>query len=122
VTDGAYVPLLLVGAALLLVAFLVSPWFFPQSATDAQAQRLAEERGVPAIYWRAGCTYCIRLRIALGRAGNRAVWIDVSRDPAASARVRDVTGGDETVPTVFAGTTARVNPNPGWVRTQLRAT
>lgn len=113
--------MIVVGAVMLVLAYLVSPWFFPRSpTTDAQARQHAEERDVPVIYWRAGCSYCIRLRIALGFAGNHAVWMDVSRDPSASDRVRGVTGGDETVPTVFAGATARVNPGPSWVRTQLR--
>lgn len=119
VADGPSVSTIIVAAIMIGLAYATSPWFFPRSPTDAEARRLANERGVPVIYWRVGCSYCLRMRIALGLAGNRAVWMDVSRDPLASARVRDVTGGDETVPTVFAGTTARVNPSPRWVKAQL---
>lgn len=119
-TDGSPAPMIVIGAVLLMLAYIVSPWFFPRSPTDTQARRLAGERGVPLIYWRAGCSYCIRLRIVLGLTGNQAVWMDVSKDPAASDRVRGVTGGDETVPTVIAGAIARVNPSPSWVKTQLQ--
>ena len=40
---------------------------------------------------------------------------------AASARVREVNGGDETVPTVFVGSSPQVNPSPQWVRDHLNA-
>ena len=120
-TGVSSVAMIVLAALFLVLAYIVSPWFFPRSPTDAQARRRATEQGVPVIYWRTGCSYCIRLRIALGRAGNRAVWVDVSRDSDGSDRVRSVTGGDETVPTVFAGATSRVNPSPSWVRAQLQA-
>jgi mycoredoxin len=120
VNDDRSLPMIVLGALFLVLAYVLSPGFFPRSPTDAQARRRASEQGVPVIYWRVGCSYCLRLRIALGLAGNRAVWVDVSRDPGASERVRAVTGGDETVPTVFADTGTRINPNPSWVRAQLR--
>ncbi|SES45450.1 mycoredoxin [Pedococcus cremeus] len=110
----------LVGSALLLLAaWVLSPRFFPTSPSDRDARRLAWETGVPVVYWRPGCSYCLRLRIALGRTGNRAIWVDVTRDPAASARVRAANSGDETVPTVFVGDSATTNPRPAWVRERL---
>ncbi len=36
---------------------------------------------------------------------------DIHADPSAAERVRQVTGGDETVPTVFIGHEAMVNPS-----------
>ncbi len=111
---------LAVAVVLLVLAWVLSPWFFPRSETDAAARELASTRNVPVIYWRPGCSYCLRLRIALGRAGNRAVWVDISRSDAASCRVREVNGGNETVPTVFVGSSPQVNPSPQWVRDRLK--
>ncbi len=42
-------------------------------------------------------------------------------DPAAAARVRSVAGGDETVPTVFVGDTALVNPSVSEIKRALAA-
>lgn len=110
---------LVVAALLLVAAWVLSPRFFPPSPMDVDARRLAQETGAPLVYWRPGCSYCLRLRMALGRAGTRAVWVDVTRDPAASDRVRAANRGNETVPTVFVGDTAATNPRPAWVRQQL---
>ncbi len=109
---------LVVGVLLLGLALGLSPLIFPPSPGDDAGQQAAE-RGVPAIYWRPGCTYCLRLRASLGLTGRRAVWVDVSRDQDAAARVRSVNRGNETVPTVFLGDQARTNPDPSWVREQL---
>ena len=109
------------GIVLLLAALGCSPLLFPRSLDDAAARTEAAVRGVPLIYWRPGCTYCFRMRVSLGRIGREAVWVDVSRDDQASARVREVNGGNETVPTVFVGDDAHVNPPPSWVRGQLAA-
>jgi mycoredoxin len=110
------VVLVLAAVVLLLV---LTPVAFPRSPSDAAARADAEARGVPLIYWRPGCSFCLRLRLALGATGGRAVWVNVRRDPAASARVRSVNDGNETVPTVFLGEEHRTNPAPAWVREQL---
>jgi mycoredoxin len=112
---------LAVSTAMLVAAWVLSPRFFPASPGDHEARRLADSTGAPVIYWRPGCSYCLRLRLALGRLGSRAVWVDVSSDAAASARVRAATGGNETVPTVFVDGSAAVNPRPSWVRERLRS-
>jgi mycoredoxin len=112
---------LAVSTAMLVAAWVLSPRFFPASPGDHEARRLADSTGAPVIYWRPGCSYCLRLRLALGRLGSRAVWVDVSSDPAASARVRAASGGNETVPTVFVDGSAAVNPRPSWVRERLRS-
>ena len=104
-----------------VIGVMVSPLFYPRSPGDAEGRRRADSAGVPLIYWRANCTYCLRLRFALGPTGNRAVWVEVAGDPEASARVRAANGGDETVPTVFVGDVGRTNPDPRWVRQQLSA-
>lgn len=109
----------LFAVSLLLLVVTCTPVAFPRSPGDAAGRAAAEARGVPLIYWRTGCSYCIRLRLVLGPAGRRAVWVNVRRDPAASARVRSVNDGDETVPTVFVGEVHRTNPAPAWVRERL---
>lgn len=111
----------MVGVVLLLAAVGLSPLLFPRSLDDAAARTEAAARGVPLIYWRPGCTYCLRMRVALGTIGRKAVWVDVSRDDQASVRVREVNGGNETVPTVFVGDNPHTNPSPSWVRGQLAA-
>lgn len=105
---------------LLVLAACLSPWLFPRSPDDAVARRRASDGGVPLIYWRPGCTYCLRLRLALGLRGNAAVWVDVSTDPDAAARVRAHNAGNETVPTVFIGEVGQTNPSPAWIRERLR--
>lgn len=110
--------LLLVVAALALLV-LLTPIAFPASPGDAEGRALAEARGVPLVYWRPGCSFCVRLRLSLGLAGRRAVWVNIRRDPAAAARVRSANNGNETVPTVFAGAEHRTNPSPAWVRERL---
>ncbi|GAB2760290.1 glutaredoxin domain-containing protein [Nocardioides salsibiostraticola] len=106
------------GGALLVFAFGLSPLPFPRSPGDRAGQEAAQ-RGVPAIYWRPGCSFCLRLRVSLGLSGRGAVWVDISRDADAAARVRSVNAGNETVPTVFLGEETRTNPDPSWVRSRL---
>jgi glutaredoxin len=63
------------------------------------------------LYWRPRCPYCMRLRWQVRRARLRVREINIWKDPEGAARVREITGGDETVPTVTIGTTALVNPS-----------
>lgn len=63
------------------------------------------------VLWRPGCPFCMNLRRGLRRRGVVTTEIDIWEDPDAAARVRAVTGGDETVPTVFVGSRALVNPS-----------
>ncbi len=73
------------------------------------------------VLWRPGCPYCSRLRRDLRRAGVATVERDIWADLAAAARVRDATGGDETVPTVVVGGRALVNPSVDEVLAAVRA-
>ncbi|MFD0071253.1 glutaredoxin domain-containing protein [Streptomyces sp. NPDC127166] len=112
------------GASALLLLFVVlatahSPLVFPRPTGALEAQRLSEADGRPIVYWRAGCKFCLRLRLRLGRRAGRLYWVDIWRDPAGAAVVRAANGGNETVPTVFVAGSAYVNPDPAWVREQL---
>ncbi|WP_097869912.1 glutaredoxin domain-containing protein [Streptomyces sp. rh34] len=111
-------------AAVLLVLFVLfagmnSPLIFPRTVPAAEARRRSAVDGRPVVYWRPGCTYCLRLRLRLGRDASRLHWVDIRRDPAGAAEVRAANGGDETVPTVFVADRPHTNPDPSWVREQL---
>ncbi|SCG37037.1 glutaredoxin domain-containing protein [Micromonospora humi] len=108
-----------VGFAVLAVLF--SPLAFPRSLSAEQARARSARDGRPVVYWRPGCTYCLRLRLRLGRRARQAHWVDIWRDPEGAAAVREVTGGDETVPTVVLPDGAVVNPDPAWLRARLAA-
>ena len=63
------------------------------------------------VMWRPGCPFCGSLRRGLRRAGVATLEHDIWSSGEAAARVRAATGGDETVPTVFVGDRALVNPS-----------
>ena len=110
-------------AGLLLVFVLLaavnSPLIFPRSISAQEAQHRSAVDGRPVVYWRPGCTYCLRLRIRLGRRARQLHWVDIWRDPAGAAAVRAVNDGNETVPTVVVAGRPHTNPDPEWVREQL---
>lgn len=110
-------------AALLLVFAMLagvnSPLMFPRSVSALEAQRRSAVDGRPIVFWRPGCTYCLRLRIRLGRSARQLHWVDIWRDPAGAATVRAANDGNETVPTVVVACKPHVNPDPDWVREQL---
>jgi mycoredoxin len=66
---------------------------------------------VVEVYWRPGCPYCRMLLRPLRRSGLRLREINIWEDSDAAARVRSVADGNETVPTVFIGDRAMVNPS-----------
>ncbi|MDQ0596496.1 mycoredoxin [Streptomyces canus] len=108
----------------LLLAFLVlagvnSPLIFPRSIGAREAQRRSAVDGRPVVFWRPGCTYCMRLRIRLGRSARQLHWVNIWRDPAGAAAVRAANNGNETVPTVVVAGQPHTNPDPAWVREQL---
>ncbi|NIL84966.1 hypothetical protein RhoFasGS6_02343 [Rhodococcus fascians] len=106
----------------LVVVFLLvltTPVLYPRSLSDDASRVAATEKSVPLIYWRPGCIFCLRLRVALLLRGKKAVWTNIRADAAAAARVGSVNDGNETVPTVFVGTGHRTNPSPSWVAQQF---
>ncbi|THA49775.1 hypothetical protein E6R62_26865 [Streptomyces sp. A1136] len=113
-----------VTAAALLLGFMApadvhSPLVFPRSISAAEAQRRSAIDWRPVVYRRSGCTFCLRLRVRLGRGARLVHWVDIWRDPAGAAVVRAANDGNETVPTVVVAGRPHVNPDPGWVREQL---
>lgn len=71
-------------------------------------------------YWRPGCPFCLALRMPLRRSGLPIREVNIWEDHQAASRVRAATGGDETVPTVFIGRHALVNPSFRQVRAAVR--
>lgn len=61
------------------------------------------------------------LRLGLRSARIRVEWVNIWEDRAAAARVRAITCGDETVPTVVVGARAMVNPPARQVIAAVRA-
>ncbi|ANH39881.1 Putative glutaredoxin [Nocardioides dokdonensis FR1436] len=112
---------ILAAVLLAVFAFLLSPLLFPSSPGDLAGRRRGREEGVPVVYWRPGCHYCLKLRLGLLLLRQRVIWVDISKDPDASARVRSVNGGNETVPTVFSRGSVKANPSLAWVREQRAA-
>jgi mycoredoxin len=72
------------------------------------------------VYWRPGCPYCARLRQDLRVLGVRAREINIWADESAAATVRELAGGNETVPTVVIGDRGFVNPPASTVLAELR--
>lgn len=62
-------------------------------------------------YWRPGCGFCAALIRPLRASGLPVREINIWEEPGAAERVREVTGGNETVPTVIVGERALVNPS-----------
>ncbi len=71
-------------------------------------------------YWRPGCPFCVMLRRGLRRRGIPVEAVNIWEDPAAAARVRSVADGNETVPTIFVGQRALVNPTVAQVESLVR--
>lgn len=68
------------------------------------------------------CGFCTRLKSGLQQAGIDYAEVNIELDEAAAELVRQVNGGNQTVPTVvFADGTALTNPSVAEVRAQLAA-
>jgi len=72
-------------------------------------------------YWRPGCGFCMLLRAHLDAAHLPRHEVNIWEDAEAAARVRSVADGNETVPTVFVGPAAMVNPTIDEVLDAVRA-
>jgi mycoredoxin len=70
-----------------------------------------QSQAAVTVMWRPGCPWCMLLRRALRKADITTTEINIWEDPEAAARVREVAGGNETVPTVFVAGQALVNPS-----------
>lgn len=71
------------------------------------------------VYTRPGCPFSMKLRTKLRLAGIPFESVDIWADDEARALVRQVNGGNETVPTVQIGEQFLTNPALGEVRATL---
>ena len=99
-------------AYLVLLAVLVVLYFVVNRPRRGRATtyRDADHSGV-VIYWRPGCTFCMRLRTRLRFTRLPYTEVNIWADPEAAAFVRSVANGNETVPTVTVAGAAMVNPS-----------
>lgn len=73
------------------------------------------------VMWRPGCPFCTSLLQGLSCAGVATVELNIWSSEEAAARVREATGGDEIVPTVFVGDQVLVNPSVHEVEDAIRS-
>lgn len=90
-----------------------------------EPQRVRSIMNAPAgneiiLYWRPGCSYCMRLRSGLRRANLAVHEVNIWDDPDAASVVRSIADGNETVPTVSVGDQHLVNPSPHEVMALVR--
>lgn len=71
-----------------------------KSRPDAGVDQHVADGGV-AVFWRPGCTFCLRLMWKLRSHLGQVYWVNIWQDDDAAARVRELNGGNETVPTVL---------------------
>lgn len=88
------------------------------SATPHEEALAHAENGV-AIYWRPGCPFTARLRLAVRSQRDRARWVNIWEDDAGRAFVASVNDGNETVPTVIIDGIPHTNPDPSVVKAAL---
>jgi glutaredoxin len=88
-------------------------------AATPHADALAHAEHGVAVYWRPGCPFCSRLRMAVRRHREDIAWVNIWEDAAGRAYVAGVNGGDETVPTVVIDGTPHTNPRPATVTRAL---
>lgn len=84
------------------------------------SQEQAHDKPGATLYWRPGCPFCMRLRLALLVRRVRIEQVNIWKNPDAAALVRSVADGNETVPTVIIDGEVMVNPTPGQVTTALQ--
>jgi glutaredoxin len=82
-------------------------------------QALAHADNGVAIYWRPGCPYTARLRVAIRAQRHRARWVNIWEDEAGRVYVASVNQGNETVPTVVIDGVPHTNPSPMLVKAAL---
>lgn len=116
--EGRPAVALVVTTVILGAAWWMAPWRGRGVRHDELASLPADQRRV-VVYWRPGCAYCSRLRMALGRHRHGATWVNIWQDGAAETFVRSVNAGDAIVPTVVIDGEAMTNPEPARVLSHL---
>jgi mycoredoxin len=88
--------------------------------TQTSAEAETTSAAVVTMYSTVWCGYCQRLKAQLGRAGINWTEVDIEADAEAAQKVKDINGGNETVPTlVFLDGSALTNPSLKQVQAKL---
>lgn len=90
-------------------------------APTPHAEALARAEHGVAVYWRPGCPFSGRLRMAVRKDRHRIAWVNIWKDDAGRAYDASVNDGNETVPTVVIDGTPHTNPDPAVVKAALSA-
>jgi mycoredoxin len=117
VVEGRLSGLVLAAIAIALAwAWRVSPL---RRAQPHVPHRLAMDEALPRdviVYWRPGCTYCMRLRRQLDSDVRRQLrWVNVMADVEASQFIRRFHGGDMVTPTAVTGSGRQVPATAEWI-------
>ncbi|MGD8199647.1 glutaredoxin domain-containing protein [Ornithinimicrobium sp. W1679] len=122
VSDGRPASAVGYGVVALAVAWWTSPWRGRGGPTHEEVLTMTGTDAPPpvVIYWRPGCGFCAMLKARLGSLRDRATWINIWEDEQGAAFVREVNGGNETVPTVVIDGVPHTNPSPKLVIERLK--
>ena len=102
-----------------VAAWWVSPLRRGPHIDHAQAQAQAGNDDL-VVYWKPGCSYCIRLLRGLNRRErNRILWVNVWKDNDAARFVADRNDGNVLTPTVLTGAGRRLPMSVEAVRSHL---
>jgi glutaredoxin len=95
-----------VAAVIVAVLVPLAWWNWPnrrgRHVSHRQAQAEVGGEGV-IVYWRPGCPYCARLKLALRPVGHEVTWVNIWQDAEAASYVAGHRDGNETVPTAVTG-------------------
>lgn len=90
--------------------------------TTSTTSSVTDDTAALTMYTTPWCGYCQRLKGQLERAGISWSEVNIEDDPAAAAKVKEINGGNETVPTlVFADGSALTNPSLKQIEAKLAA-
>ena len=93
---------------LLVAAWWVSPLHRGPHVDHVRAQARAGDEDL-IIYWKPGCSHCIRLLSGLDRSErDQVTWVNVWKDDTAAAFVADRNDGNVLTPTVVTGSGRRL--------------
>ncbi|HEX6254320.1 MAG TPA: hypothetical protein VFZ70_00780 [Euzebyales bacterium] len=74
----------------------------------------------PVVYWRPGCSYCLKLWRALDRdERDRVTWVNVMADRDASVYVRRFHDGRMVTPTAVMGTGRQIEATASQIRARV---
>lgn len=106
-------------AALLAGGWWLSPLHRGRHVSHARAQAMSGDDDL-IVYWKPGCSHCIRLLAALDRFEREQVrWVNVWRDDDAAQFVADHNDGNVLTPTVMTGNGRRLAMTADAVQSHL---